>query len=216
MGIRPASREASGHDAMVDSDTGMPAAGRLFYVVGPSGVGKDTLLHWLQEHIAGRTADRIADTAQAIVFARRSITRAQHSSEAHESVEVTEFWERVAAGRYAMHWQANGLCYGIGREINADMAAGRDVIVNGSREHVPQVLQSYPAATIVWLHADAQAISARLASRQRESGDEMAQRVARGGKFAPLPGPRIVCIDNSDSLETAGLQLLALLARAHA
>lgn len=209
MATDPASPEAPMHAATQPGGDCLPAAGRLFYVVGASGVGKDTLLHWLREQFARRTAGSVP----APVFARRSITRAPHPSEAHESIDVTQFWQRVEAGQYALHWQANGLCYGIGRDMEDDLAAGRDVIVNGSREHVPTVLESHPRSMVVWISADAGTIGARLASRQRESGAALALRLARGDQFTPLPDRRIVHIDNSGALDTAGAQLLALLER---
>lgn len=43
-----------------------------------------------------------------------------------------------AEGAFALSWQANGLSYGIPREIDDWLAAGEDVLVNGSRGHLAQ------------------------------------------------------------------------------
>lgn len=183
-----------------------PAPGRLFYVVGPSGVGKDALLDWLKK----RLAERHAKDHASVVFARRTITRPPHPSEAHEPVDVDQFQHALHAGQFALHWQANGTCYGIRRGIEADLAAGRDVVINGSREHVPQVRTTFQQAMIVWIGADPATVGQRLAGRQRESGEALQKRLARGSSFTPPDDPRILHLDNSGPLEVAGARLLAL------
>ncbi|MES2830603.1 MAG: phosphonate metabolism protein/1,5-bisphosphokinase (PRPP-forming) PhnN [Pseudomonadota bacterium] len=178
--------------------------GRLFYLVGPSGVGKDSLLQWLQQHLGENTRT---------VFARRAITRQPHPSELHEQIDTDTFWEQVCHGEFSMFWQANGACYGVRREIEADMRAGRDVIVNGSRAYSPCVRQAFPEARIIWLTADPETISQRLISRQRETGAALVDRVARAAQYVPPIDESVIAIDNSGALEVAGARLLALLQR---
>jgi len=178
--------------------------GRLFYVVGPSGVGKDSLLQWLQQHLSENTRT---------VFARRAITREPHLSEWHEPIDADTFWEQVCYGEFSMFWQANGACYGVRREIEADMRAGRDVIVNGSRAYAPCVQQAFPEARIVWITADPETISKRLVARQRESGAALIERVSRATQYLPPVDENVIAIDNSGALEVAGAKLLALLQR---
>lgn len=179
-----------------------PQAGRLFYIVGPSGVGKDTLLEWLQQHLGDNTRT---------VFARRAITRAPHPSEVHEPIDTETFWEQVCHGEFSMFWRANGACYGVRREIEADMRAGRDVIVNGSRAYAPCVRQAFPGAHIVWITADPQTISQRLVARRRETGAALRERVIRATQYVPPLDEKVIAIDNSGALEVAGAQLLGLL-----
>jgi phosphonate metabolism protein PhnN/1,5-bisphosphokinase (PRPP-forming) len=182
----------------------LPAAGRLFFLVGPSGVGKDSLLQWVREHV---------QSDQRIVFAQRTITRAAHPSESHRPTDEATFWREAAAGHFSMAWQSNDLCYGIGRGIEAELKAGRDVIVNGSREYIPQLRQLFPDAQVIWVHADATQIRARLKGRQRESGTELQRRVDRSAQFAVPDGPQLILLDNSGPLENAGQRLLELLGR---
>ena len=80
-----------------------PSPGRLFYMVGPSGVGKDALLDWLKKRLAVRHDNDRA----SVVFARRTITRAPHPSEAHEPVNADQFRQALHAGHFALDWQAN-------------------------------------------------------------------------------------------------------------
>lgn len=178
--------------------------GRLFYMVGPSGVGKDSLLQWLQQHLGDNTRT---------VFARRAITREPHPCELHEAIDTDTFWEQVCHGEFLMFWQANGACYGVRREIEADMRAGRDVIVNGSRAYAPCVQQAFPQAQIIWITADPETISRRLIARQRETGAALIERVSKATMNTPPADKNVIAIDNSGALDIAGAKLLSLLQR---
>lgn len=180
----------------------LPTSGRVFFCVGPSGVGKDTLLQWVRDHSA--SDDRL-------VFAQRTITRVSQSSEAHEAVDVATFWQLAAGGQFAMVWQANDLCYGIRRSIEADLKAGRDVIINGSRAYVPQLRQAFPDAIIVWVEANENLLRERLEARQREKGPALLKRIKRGKEFAPPDEPQVIRLDNSGPLDVAGQRFLEIL-----
>ncbi len=178
------------------------AGGRLFYVVGPSGVGKDTLLHWTRAKLGH---------ASNVMFARRTITRPMHASEAHEALSEEAFLHAASCGHFAMQWQANGLYYGVRRSIDAELLAGRNVVVNGSREYLPQMRALYPDARVVWIEADPAIVRQRLEGRQREVGAILEQRMDRATQFsAPLSGGEIT-IDNSGPVEIAGQRLLEVL-----
>lgn len=182
----------------------LPEPGRLFYFVGPSGAGKDTLLQWVRQ--------RIGDNA-GTVFARRTITRQAHASELHEAVSEDKFWKLASAGHFAMAWQANGLCYGIRRGIEAELMAGRDVFVNGSREYVPQLQLLFPHARVIWIEADLSQIRARLQNRQRETGAALLRRLERASQFPPPDTHRVFRIENSGPIDIAGARLMNVLRR---
>ncbi|WP_334189380.1 phosphonate metabolism protein/1,5-bisphosphokinase (PRPP-forming) PhnN [Noviherbaspirillum sp.] len=181
------------------TESTLPLRGRLFFFVGASGVGKDTLLRWLEQH---------ANASGNIVFARRTITRGVHPSEVHEAVDTATFWRQAAAGDFAMMWQANDLCYGIRRGIDADLKAGRDVVVNGSREYIPQLKQMYPDARIIWVEAGSDVIRQRIEARQRESGAALLRRMDRIKQFTPPQSDDVIRVDNSGPLEATGARLL--------
>jgi phosphonate metabolism protein PhnN/1,5-bisphosphokinase (PRPP-forming) len=181
---------------------GLPVPGRLFYVVGPSGVGKDSLLQWVRQNLEDRGRVR---------FATRAITRDAHPSEDHEPLQVDDFWQEAGDGGFSMIWQANGACYAVRRGIEADLRTGRDVVVNGSREYAPRVVEAFPDARIVWITAAADIISHRLAARQREGGAALLQRVRRGSAFTAPEDRHTIHLDNSGPVEVAGARLLALL-----
>jgi ribose 1,5-bisphosphokinase len=183
-------------------EAALPASGRLFYCVGPPGAGKDALLQWVKRHVPADARRR---------FAQRTVTRPTHASETHEATDEDNFWKLAAAGQFAMIWQANGLCYGIRRGIEAELKAGIDIVVNGSREHVPRLLQSFPQARVVWIEADPARIRERLEARRRESGAALLQRLDRATRFAPPQDDMIIRLDNSGPVEVAGENLLRIL-----
>src|SRR5437868_4949290 len=115
--------------------------GRLFFVVGPSGSGKDTLLNGAKGALA-------ADGR--VVFAPRVITRpAGVGNEDHLPCGPEEFDRRIAAGAFLIHWSAHGLKYGIPIHLVDHLAAGRNVVVNGSRAAVAELLGKTGNVTVV-------------------------------------------------------------------
>ena len=140
--------------------------GRLFAVVGPSGAGKDTL-------IAAAAAAR-----PALHVVRRVITRPEAAGgEPFEGVSPTEFAARAARGAFALTWDAHGLSYGIPATIDAALAAGRDVVFNGSRAVLEQAAARYPGLAVLHVTAPVPVLAARLAARGRETAGDIAARL---------------------------------------
>lgn len=102
--------------------------GKLIWLMGPSGSGKDSLLAEL----------RLREQTQLLV-AHRYITRdATAGNENHIALSEQEFFSRAGQQLFALSWHANGYYYGVGLEIDLWLHAGFDVLVNGSRAHLPQ------------------------------------------------------------------------------
>jgi ribose 1,5-bisphosphokinase len=138
--------------------------GRLILVVGPSGAGKDTLL--------GLAKAACADD-------RGVVTRQASASEDNEEVSAEAFQRAVAAGDYAMHWEAHGHRYALSRAINDEIRAGRTVIANVSRTVIAAARRHYAKAVVVSVTAPPDVLAARLAMRARSSDGLLAQRLAR-------------------------------------
>ncbi|MBA3034751.1 MAG: phosphonate metabolism protein/1,5-bisphosphokinase (PRPP-forming) PhnN [Gammaproteobacteria bacterium] len=172
--------------------------GCLIFVVGPSGVGKDSLLAHARSSL---------ENNQDFRFVRRHITRpATAGGEDHHALSRDEFADRLAAERFALHWDSHGLRYGIDREIDAWLRAGYTVVLNGSREHLPVARQCYPGMRVIAITASPAALAQRLAQRRRESTDEIIARIAHQ---PPLPeGLPVIEISNDDSLVAAGHALV--------
>lgn len=148
--------------------------GRLYLVVGPSGVGKDTLL-------SGAVA---ADPR--LHWARRVITRPETTgAEPFEGVAEADFALRLAHGDFALHWQAHGLHYGVPQHEVAPLAEGRDVLVNGSRAALARAQAAFPGLTVLHITAPITLLADRLLGRCRETRAEIEARLARA--VQPLP-----------------------------
>lgn len=144
--------------------------GRLVVVLGPSGAGKDTLIGLARQAYANRSD---------VVFPRRTVTRAASIHEDNESIAEAAFDEAAARGAFALRWMAHGLKYGVRSSIDADIRAGRTVVVNVSRTVVAQVKRRYANVAVVLVTAPAEVLAARLASRDRASDGALAGRLNR-------------------------------------
>lgn len=197
-------------------------SGRLIYLMGPSGSGKDSLLQAAREQLAERDC----------VIVRRVITRsAEAVREDAIGVSPAEFDQQEAAGGFALSWRANGLAYGIPRQIDDWLAAGQDVLVNGSRGHLAQARKRYPELLAILLQVDEAALRQRLQARGRESAEQIEARLARSRSFVvggasaatvaaeapPTPGSteRLIVLNNSGPLDQTVTQLLQLLSEVH-
>lgn len=175
-------------------------AGRLIYLIGPSGSGKDSLLDAAREPL----------TARGACIARRVITRsAEATGEAAMAVSTAQFEQMREQGDFALHWQANGLHYGIPRVIDDWLAQGRDVLVNGSRGYLNQARERYPGLQVVLLSVAQDVLRQRLLDRGRETLEEVQARLARNARFASEAEPGLRVLDNSGPLADTVSRLLA-------
>ena len=182
--------------------------GRLIYVAGASGAGKDCLIRYAREALG---------EAERVVFAHRYITRpAELGGENHVALTESEFVLRKRHGLFAMDWESHGFRYGIGVEIDAWLAEGLSVVVNGSRGYIATARQRYPDLKLVWVNAGTELLAARLRTRGRESASQIAARLQRNSRLGVEPPADALHIENDGALETAGGRLLALLSGAGA
>jgi ribose 1,5-bisphosphokinase len=167
--------------------------GRLVYIIGPSGAGKDSVLAGL------RSSWPATPSAH---WSRRTITRETNDgTEAHEPVDVAQFERLRESGAFAMHWDANGLRYGIRHHEFSGIQAGGWVFANGSRAYLPHLVAHWPQALIVHIGASPAVLKRRLAARGREDPAAIAARLAREISIE-LPAGSIR-IQNDDSLQEA-------------
>ena len=180
----------------------MSAKGRLLYVMGSSGAGKDSVLNAVRPR-----------AGENVRFARRLITR-EPDPLGENNVLVTErrFAEMLREGEFSLHWESHGLKYGIGRDIDEELACGNTVIVNGSRENLERASRRYPDMEVVEITADPAFIQERLRKRNREGAGEISRRLARGRQAFAKPDFLVYhTIDNSGNLADSAQQLLAII-----
>jgi len=179
--------------------------GRLIYLMGPSGSGKDSVIDQA----------RPALRAQGVAVGRRVITRsAEAAGEDAHGVSAEQFAAHRAQGAFALNWSANGLHYGIPLEIDAWLAQGRWVLINGSRGHLEAARARYPDLVPILLDVAPEVLRERLMRRGRETAQEIEQRLARNQLVSARIGEDVRHLDNSTSLEEAAQRLLALLKEA--
>ena len=163
-------------------------AGRFIAVVGPSGVGKDSLME-------GLCAMR-----PALHRVRRVITRAPDlGGEDFEHVSESLFAARAAGGDFALHWKAHGLSYGIPNTVRGVLAEGQDVLANLSRGKLQAAADTFDHLMVMNITATPKILSRRLAQRGRERGHEIDRRLARPKPVLPV-GLKTITIDNSGPL----------------
>jgi phosphonate metabolism protein PhnN/1,5-bisphosphokinase (PRPP-forming) len=156
-----------------DAGCGQPGGALAWVAVaGPSGAGKDTLLHATHVALAGDARFH---------FARRSVTRPlTPGGEAHEPLAPEAYEAALAAGEFLLHWRAHGLGYGI---RHAEAPAGRVVILSLSRAVLEQAARLRPLR-VIEVTAPPALLAERLARRGREDAASIAARLARE---MPLP-----------------------------
>ncbi|MGP9810564.1 phosphonate metabolism protein/1,5-bisphosphokinase (PRPP-forming) PhnN [Rhodopseudomonas sp. NSM] len=172
--------------------------GRLVLVVGPSGAGKDTLLGIAKAACLGE---------RSIAFARRVVTREPSPAEDNLQSTPEAFRKMVAAGEFALHWEAHGHCYGLLRSIDNDLRAGRTVVANVSRMVIAQARQSYQNAIVVLVTAPAEILASRIAARARGSDGVIADRI---GRIVPAGSDADFTIINVASRDDHARELLRI------
>jgi phosphonate metabolism protein PhnN/1,5-bisphosphokinase (PRPP-forming) len=171
-------------------------SGLWVFVCGPSGAGKDSVMSWAAAALAGRND---------IVFSRRIVTRATQPGSDHDPVTLQQFSHLIETGGLVWNWDAHGFHYGIASHYAAQFAAGKIVVINGSREHACS-LGIMAQVRVVQIVADPEQLATRLEKRGRDAHNEVTQRLARNALFSDL---RADCtILNQGELADAGQQLV--------
>ena len=175
--------------------------GQLFLIVGNSGSGKDALLEEIRR--------RWPSSARPIRIPRRYITRAPHDSEAYVSVTPEAFEELQRRHTFWLTWHVYQTDYGIPAIILDWLKQGQHVIVNVSRDIIPQARKEMPELKVIFVTVPRDVALQRLKSRSRESEDDpiFQQRLQRAQKNLFLKEADII-VDNRHSLEIAAQNLI--------
>lgn len=169
-------------------------------VVGPSGVGKDSVMEALAAHAPG------------ISRVRRVITRPEGKvGEDFDRVSVEIFEQMVLDGAFALHWPAHGLLYGIPKEIAAQRQEADALLVNLSRSMLMRAQEVFGDLIVISLTADPEVLAQRLSLRGRESASDQVRRLGRAGIPLPEGLNRVIEVDNSGPLDVTIDTILARL-----
>ena len=167
--------------------------GTLFYIIGASGVGKDSVINELKNKLTYK---------EGFIFTKRFITRPNSdSTEKHIPISNADFDYRLSNQLFALNWKANGNAYGIGIEIEYWLSKGFHVIVNGSRGYLDVAKTKYPDLQSILIEVDKSILYNRLIGRNRESKEEIEQRLKRNEQFETLDYD--IIINNESHLDIA-------------
>ncbi len=180
----------------------------VYYLMGPSGSGKDSILSGLRARLAQAGAQRV-------LIAHRYITRHwQSGGENHVELSEREFEQRVRSGLFKLHWQANGCRYGVGVEVEGWLAAGHSVLINGSRAHLAAARECFGTRLVgILVCVDRELMRQRLLQRGREDAAEIEQRLQRNRQFADHLAGQCLLLTNDGELNDAVLRLEQLIER---
>ncbi|MBD1587177.1 phosphonate metabolism protein/1,5-bisphosphokinase (PRPP-forming) PhnN [Pseudomonas typographi] len=178
------------------------AQGIFFFIVGPSGAGKDAL-------IEGARA-RLGNSGR-YVFAQRTITRPSTApGEDHHGVSEAEFDALLRQGQFLMTWQAHGLRYGLPASLRQQLADGVNVIANGSRTMIRELAGKVPRLVVIDVHAPVEVLAARILGRGREDAQAARERLLRS--VEPLPADiETLQVANDGTLEEGVERFVATL-----
>ena len=180
-----------------------PGSGKLIYLMGASGSGKDSLL---------RAVAGWQQAGGSVIAARRYITREVRAGcEPHSALSQAEFEARERAGNFLFNWQAHGFQYGIAHEVLSDLQSGKHVVVNGSRRYLMTAQGIYPGLVPVCLEVAPQVLKSRLIARGRETPDEIVARLGQADEFSGNIPADAIKINNNEHIEVAVEQLRKLL-----
>ncbi|TNC71332.1 phosphonate metabolism protein/1,5-bisphosphokinase (PRPP-forming) PhnN [Rubellimicrobium roseum] len=174
-------------------------SGRLVAVVGPSGVGKDSLI------------DALCGARPWFHRVRRTITRPPGAGERFDSVSAEVFERMRRDGAFCLHWAAHGLRYGLRAEVEARVAGGQDAVANLSRGALPEAALVFPRLLVLNLTASPEVLAERLAGRGREEAEAIRARLGRADLEVPDGPWTAVTIRNDGPLEDTLARAVAAL-----
>jgi ribose 1,5-bisphosphokinase len=177
---------------------------KLFYIIGASGAGKDSLIHYVNQ--------RRSEESQ-VICAHRYITRdADAKGENHIALSIEEFNFRKNRGCFAMHWHSHQTHYGIGIEIDSWLKMGLNVVVNGSRGYLAEASKRYENLIPIMIRVNYDTMRERLFARGRETSEQIAARIAQSIHLETTTHhSRLHTIENNGALGQAGEELCSLI-----
>lgn len=184
-----------------------PIRGGVFLaVVGASGAGKDTLLNY---------ARNMLRREPEVSFVRRVITReSDESTEDHDTMAKRDFDRAAELGAFSLSWSAHGLKYGLPASVDQVVHAGHVAIANISRAVIPALRQRYANVSVVYITASLQIRARRLASRGRETEEEIIARLSREVPHIEGRGADVTFIANDSAIAEGGEALVSAIRRA--
>ncbi len=146
--------------------------GHLYIVAAPSGAGKTTLVRLLLENDPG--------IRLSISTTTRAPRPGEEDGREYHFVDVADFVDSVSRSEFLEWAQVHGNYYGTSKRwVEAEMSAGRDILLEIDWQGAQQVRKSFPQAIGMFiLPPSIEALEDRLSSRGTDSAATIARRIA--------------------------------------
>jgi guanylate kinase len=174
------------------------AHGRLFVLAGPSGVGKGTVVGFLQRRLPNLVVSVSVTTRAPRSFERDGID--------YRFVSDEEFDRMVAAGELLEWAEIFGHRSGTpAGPVRSEMAEGKDVLLELDVQGARQVRETVPEAVLVLLEPPSIAeLERRLRARGTETEDVLARRLSKAEWELGERDLFDLVVVNDDAEEAAG------------
>ncbi len=179
---------------------------QLAVLSGPSGVGKDELLH------------RMRELAYPFHFPVTATTRAPRPNERngvdYHFLDLATYDEWVAHGEFIERAQVYGNYYGVPkREVRGALDGGRDVILRIDVQGAAHVREIAPEAILIFLAPpDAATLEHRLRQRRTEDEASLQRRLAAAKQeLLTMPHFDYVVTNHEGQQDRAAREVMAII-----
>lgn len=167
---------------------------KIVLIVGPSGVGKDTLIKGAKKQLKNE-----------IKFVRRYITRKPDKSEKNYFLDDYAFEILKHNSFFASTWSAHENYYGIAKN---SIKNGLNII-SISRSKIKDFEKQYDDVYTINITVPKDELRNRLLFRKRESLEEIEKRLNRS--YEKIDARNLIEFDNSDEIEVSTKKFVELL-----
>ena len=150
--------------------------GRLFVLVGPSGVGKGTLRE--------RALSNVDNLVYSVSYTTRGPRKNEREGVEYHFVSRQKFEDELARGMFLEHAVVHGDYYGTPRkDVERETEEGRDVILEIDVQGAEQIRRVLPCSVFIFIAPPSlEVLARRLRARKTESEYKIALRLENAKK----------------------------------